>query len=241
MIQSLSFVLPMYNEIMNIQTAVSEAIRVGHQITPEIEVIVVDDASTDGSGKLIDELSLEYPELRAIHHVHNRKLGGSLKTGFKAASKEWVLYTDSDLPIHMDDALKAVPLVNKADAVIGWRVSNGDSLRREVISKVYNLLIRSIFDLRVKDVNFAFKLFRRSLLDRMMLTAEGSFIDAEMLLEMRRIGARIAELGLNYYPRVSGVSTLASNRVILKILFELARYRLVTNGKSAHHLNRERG
>ncbi len=231
MINSLSIVYPMYNEKDNIRTAVSEAIRVGYTIAPDIEIIVVNDASTDGSAEIVDKLSRECPELRVLHHTTNRKLGGALKTGFAAVSKEWVLYMDSDLPIKMDDALQAVPLAEDADIVIGWRISRAESWRREVMSKAYNSLIQHVFDLHVKDVNFAFKLFRKSFLRQIVLTSEGSFIDAELLLEMSRVGARIAEIGFNYYPRVAGVSTLAGNRIILKILVEMLHYRLEAYGK----------
>ena len=230
----------MYNEKDNIEETVRESLRVGYKIAPEIEIVVVDDASTDGCGGMIDRLADEHPEVVALHHEHNRKLGGALKTGFEAASKEWILYIDSDLPIHMDDAMKAVPLTEDADIVIGWRKSRAESWRREFISKVYNGMIRAFYNLHVTDVNFAFKLFKRAKLDEILLTAEGSFIDAELLLEMQRIGARFAEIGLDYYPRVAGVSTLASNGVILKILQEMIRYRFEAYGKSPEDFSGER-
>lgn len=230
----------MYNEKDNIETAVAEALRVGYKMASELEVIVVDDASTDGCGGIADRLADEHPEVRVIHHLYNRKLGGALKTGFAATTKEWVLYMDSDLPIHMDDALLAVPLTERADIVIGWRKSRAESRRREIISWVYNRMIRYFFNLYVTDVNFAFKLFKQSFLDRILLTSEGSFIDAELLLEMKREGARFAELGLDYYPRVAGVSTLASNSVIIKILREMISYRLEAYGRSTDNFSGER-
>jgi len=231
----------MYNEKDNIPIAISEAIRVGYKIAPEVEVIVVDDASTDGCGAIADRLAEQHLELKVIHHERNRKLGGALKTGFAAATKEWVLYMDSDLPIKMDDALNAVPLTENADIVIGWRISRAESWRREVMSKVYNKMIRMMFGLHVRDVNFAFKLFKRSFLDRIILTSEGSFIDAELLLEMQREGAKFAEIGMDYYPRVAGVSTLASNSVVLKILQEMIRYRREAYGRTGENLGGERG
>ena len=240
MIHSLSIVFPMYNEKDNIEKAVTEALWVGYQIAPEVQVVVVDDASADGSGGIADRLADEHPELVVIHHPQNRKLGGALKTGFAAATKEWVLYMDSDLPISMRDVLRAVPLAEDADVVIGWRKSRAESWRREVMSKVYNRLIRRLFKLRVRDVNFAFKLFRRALLERILLTSEGSFIDAELLLEMKREGARFVEVGMDYYPRVAGVSTLASTSVVLKILSEMIRYRFEAYGKTAHNFSGER-
>jgi glycosyltransferase involved in cell wall biosynthesis len=230
----------MYNEKDNIETAVTEALRVGHAITPDLEIVIVDDASTDGCGGIADRLADEHPEVKVCHHSKNRKLGGALKTGFTAATKEWILYMDSDLPIRMDDALDAVPLTENADIVIGWRRSRAESKKREIFSKVYNWLIRTVFGLRVIDVNFAFKLFKRSYMDDILLTSEGSFIDAELLLEMQRMGARIAEIGLNYYPRVAGVSTLASYSVIFKVLAEMTSYRVEAYGKTADNFSGKR-
>jgi glycosyltransferase involved in cell wall biosynthesis len=224
MISSLSFVFPMYNEIGNLERTVREATKVGLQITSDLEIVVVDDASTDGSGELADRLAVENPHLRVVHHSTNRKLGGALKTGFATASRQWVLYIDSDLPIRMEDALEAVPLTDRADLVIGYRINRCEGLKREVMSWCYNRLIRIMFGLKVRDVNFAFKLMRQEVLRQVHLESEGSFIDAELLLEARRAGYKIAEIGLNYYPRTAGASTLASPAVVGKLLRELIRY-----------------
>jgi glycosyltransferase involved in cell wall biosynthesis len=193
-----------------------------------------------GCGDIADQLARNHPEVKVLHHTTNRKLGGALKTGFASATKEWILYMDSDLPIKMDDTLKAVPLTDRAHVVIGWRKNRGESWRRDVISMVYNWMIRQFFGLHVRDVNFAFKLFRRELLDQIMLTSEGAFIDAELLLEMKRIGARIAEIGMDYYHRVAGVSTLASNAVIVVILREMFNYHMEAYGRTMNNFGGKR-
>ncbi len=230
---SLSFVFPMYNEIGNIETCVREALRVGYKITDNLEIVVVDDASSDGCGALVDMLALKHPELKVIHHAKNRKLGGSLRTGFAAATKDWVLYIDSDLPIQMDDALSAVPLTQNADMVIGNRQGRAEGPKREIMSWVYNRLIRVLFGLSVRDVNFAFKLFRRAILEQITLGSEGSFIDAELLIETHNAGFTIAEIPLRYYERTAGVSTLASGSVVVKILHEMADYRRAAKKRPA--------
>ena len=232
-LSGLSFVFPMYNEIGNIETCVAEALRVGRRITASLEIVVVDDASTDGCGALADTLALAHPEVKVIHHTKNRKLGGSLRTGFAAATKDWVLYIDSDLPIQMDDALLAIPLTQNADMVIGNRQGRAEGPKREIMSFVYNRLIRILFGLSVRDVNFAFKLFRRSILERITLQSEGSFIDAELLIETHNAGFTIAEIPLRYYERVAGVSTLASGSVVVKILREMADYRRAAKKRPA--------
>jgi glycosyltransferase involved in cell wall biosynthesis len=233
MIDSLSIVLPAYNEKDNLAAAVSEAVRVGQLMAGQVEVIVVDDASLDGTGALADRLEQETPELLVVHHVINRGLGGALQTGFAAATKQWVLYTDSDLPVRMDDALEALPLTETADAIVGWRRSRAESWRREINSRIYNWMVRTFFGLRVRDINFAFKLFRRSFLSRMSLRAEGSFIDAELLLELRRTGARMVEMGLDYYPRVAGVSTIGGLKVVPRMMWEMTKYRVRRPGRRA--------
>jgi glycosyltransferase involved in cell wall biosynthesis len=232
LLSGLSFVYPMFNEAENIETVVRESLRIGSRMSEDVEVVVVDDASTDGCGEIAERLSREHPEVHVIHHPENRRLGGALKTGFAAASKDWILYIDSDLPVDLKEGLSAIPMAAEADMVIGWRRTRAESVRREVISKVYNLMIRAVFNLHVRDVNFAFKLFKKAFYDKVHLTSEGSFIDAELLLEMRRVGARIQEIPMNYYPRSAGVSTLSSNAVIFKILKEMFRYRVLGSASS---------
>jgi glycosyltransferase involved in cell wall biosynthesis len=241
LLSSLSFVYPMFNEAENIETAVRESLRIGPRIAREVEIVIVDDASTDGSGEIADRLSREYPGMRVIHHEKNRRLGGALKTGFAAAWKDWILYIDGDLPVDLNEALASLPVAAGADMVIGWRRTRAESVRREVVSKVYNLMIRIVFNLHVRDVNFAFKLFKRSFYEKVHLTSEGSFIDAELLLEMQRAGARIAEIPMNYYPRVAGVSTLSSNAVIFKMLEEMFHYRIFGYAQPNDRSRRQRG
>lgn len=225
MVSSLSLVLPMYNEEENIERMVEGCLGLGAVVAHEVEVVIVNDASTDKSGEIADRLASEHPEVRVIHHPKNRKLGGTLRTGFAAASKEYVLYMDSDLPIKMDDIPPAFALLDGADMVIGYRISRAEGVRRAVMSYVYNRMIRLSFGLKVRDVNFSFKLFKRTLLDKITLCSEGSFIDAEFLIEATRAGCRIREHGFNYYPREKGVSNLSGMDVVLKILGEMSDYK----------------
>ncbi len=224
LVSSLSFVLPMYNEKDNIEKMVAGTLSVGKKVARDFEIVVVDDASTDGSGRIADRLAALHPEVRVVHHSTNRKLGGALRTGFYSASKDYVLYMDSDLPVKMEDIPPAFDRLGRADMLIGYRMTRAEGMRRAVMSWVYNRMIRTLFGLKVKDVNFAFKLFRRSILDCITLESEGSFIDAELLIEARRVGASLVEHGFIYYPRVAGVSTLSGMGVVMKILGEMTRY-----------------
>jgi glycosyltransferase involved in cell wall biosynthesis len=233
---SLSFVFPMYNEIDNIESCVKGAMQIGDILGSDYEIVVVDDASTDGCGALADKLAELYPVIKVIHHPVNRKLGGALKTGFANVTKQYVLYMDSDLPLDFDDVCAAIPQIGAADMLIGYRLSRAESLRRKFISKVYNRTIRLLFGLKVHDVNFSFKLFKQEILHQIDLKSEGSFIDAELLIEAYQKGYVIREIGLNYYPRVAGVSTLASSAVIKKILAEMWSYYFRPKSLSHHHM-----
>ena len=221
---SISFVYPMYNEKDNIEEMIFRTMAVAPDLADDYEIVIVDDASTDGCGEMVDKISLQHPQVRCIHHPVNRKLGGALKTGFAAATKSMALYTDSDLPIDMNDIKLALPYMEHADLLIGYRLVRTEGLRRRVISRAYNGLIKRVFGLRVRDVNFAFKVLRRPLLDKLELRSEGSFIDAEIILEARRLGFRVREVGMMFYQRTAGKSSLAGTGVILKILQELVEY-----------------
>jgi len=121
-------------------------------------------------------------------------------------------------------------MIEEADMVIGYRLMRTESLRRKFQSKIYNWLIRLMFGLKVKDVNFAFKLFKREIIQKITLQSEGSFIDAELLIEAKRLGYKIKEIGLMYYPRAAGVSTLSGLDIIIKILKEMFAYKKKRDG-----------
>jgi glycosyltransferase involved in cell wall biosynthesis len=227
--ESLTIFFPMWNEEELIRGTVAAAREAAQELVllGEIgtyEVLIIDDASTDTTPQIADELARADSHIRVIHHAVNRKLGGSLKTGFTEARGELVLYTDADLPFDMAELGKAVRLIRlyDADIVSAYRLDRtGEGPRRFVYSYVYNFLVRYALRLRVRDVNFAFKLVRRSVLDRVVLKSEGSFIDVELLARANRLGFHIVQFGVDYFPRSRGVSTLSSSTVIVKILREM--------------------
>jgi glycosyltransferase involved in cell wall biosynthesis len=216
----------MYNEEDYVERAVEAARRALRDTAEEWEVVVVDDASTDRTYAFAQKLANADPRVRVVRNERNRGLGGALRAGFAACRGELVLYTDADLPADLGELPRAVRLLEtqEADVLAGYRFDRtGEDLRRAVMAVAYNLLVRAAFGLRVRDVNFAFKLVRRSLLERLTLTSEGSFIDAELLLRTRRAGGRVVQMGLDYFPRAHGASKLSSPAVVLGILQEMTR------------------
>jgi glycosyltransferase involved in cell wall biosynthesis len=222
---SVSIVFPMFNEEAYIHRAVRAAREVLAEVSDDHEIVIVDDASTDRTGCLADELARGDPRITVVHNAVNRKLGGTLRVGFAAATKDLVLYTDADLPFDLQELGRAVRLLEyqEADLLSAYRFDRtSEGPLRTLYSFVYNMLVRVVFRLHVKDVNFSFKLFRRRLLDRIELKSEGSFIDAELLVRARRAGASIIQIGVDYFPRSRGISTLSSAGVIARILAEMA-------------------
>jgi glycosyltransferase involved in cell wall biosynthesis len=230
---SLSIFFPMWNEEAYIHRALGAAREACDQLVDQgeigtYELIVVDDASTDATGRIADEIASTDPQVRVVHHPKNRKLGGSIKSGLEAATGELVLYTDADLPFDMDELVKACRVMRHydADIVSAYRLDRtGEGWVRTIYSTIYNTLVRVLFGVRMRDINFAFKLVRRRVLDHVELHSEGSFIDAELIVRAQKLGFNIVQFGVDYFPRTRGVSTLSSPGVIVKILREMWQLR----------------
>ncbi len=221
---SVSFVIPMFNEELNIEHAIAAAVESLEKYTDDYEIVIVDDASTDPSPRLVEARAAANPRIRMIRHERNRKLGGSLKTGFAAATKELVLYMDADLPFDPDvlgRAMRAME-VTGADVIAGYRHDRTiEGVKRTVYSYCYNALIGLLFGWPHRDINFSFKLMKREVLEAIELKSEGSLIDAELIVKAKNHGFVIQQIGLDYFPRVRGTSHLSSFGVIVEIFREL--------------------
>jgi glycosyltransferase involved in cell wall biosynthesis len=229
----LSVFFPMWNEEGYIDRAIEAAttecgeLLARHEIL-DYELIIVDDASTDHTAKLADELAAADSHVRVVHHPVNRKLGGSMKTGFATATGDLVLYSDADLPFDMTELSRAIHLMRyyDADVVSAFRFDRtGEGSLRTVYTFFYNFLIRRLFGVRMRDINFAFKLCRTSIFEHIQLSSEGSFIDAELIIRAKKLGFNVIQFGVDYFPRTRGESTLASGSVIRKIITEMLQLR----------------
>jgi len=227
---TLTIFFPMWNEEEMILRTIGAAKEAGDDLVEshaisDYEVLIVDDAATDATGKIADELAATDPRVRVVHHASNRGLGGSVRTGLAEATTDLVLYTDADMPFDLADLGKAIRLmrVYDADIVSAYRFDRtGEGAKRGAYSHAYNALVKTLFRLRMRDVNFAFKLIRRELLGHLELKSQGSFIDVELLAKAQRLGYYIIQFGVDYFPRDRGTSTLSSPTVVLRILRELA-------------------
>ncbi len=221
---SLSLFFPAWNEEEYVERSVARAKVVLARLTDDWEIIVVNDASTDRTRELAEGLARRDGRVRCITHEVNKKLGGAMKTGFSASTKDIVIYSDMDLPFDLAELERALHLLEylEADMISAFRHDRtSEGPKRIVYSLAYNFLIRTLFDVHVKDINFSFKVVHRRVLEAIELKSEGSFIDAELVVKAIRKGFKVFQMGVDYFPRTRGVSTLASPTVILKMVKEL--------------------
>lgn len=206
-VRSVSAMFPCYNDALTIGHLVDHVHQALAPIVDEVEVIVVNDGSSDGSRALLDEMALTRPWLRPIHHEVNRGYGGALISGFAAARHDWIFYTDGDAQYDAREAAALVPLAtDDVDIVQGFKLSRGDSWYRVVIGRCYHHTVKFLFRLPVRDTDCDFRLFRRSLLTQRPLTSTSGVICVEMMRSFHEQGARFVETGVHHYHRPEGRS-----------------------------------
>lgn len=227
----LTFFFPAYNEQENVEGTVERALAdIGPLVDGSLEVLIVDDGSTDRTPELADALATAHPEVR-VHHQPNRGYGGALKAGFANAWGELICFSDGDLQFDLKEMQRLLDRLHDGekkpvDAVIGYRIKRRDPFHRIFIAKTYNAIVSVLFGLRVRDIDCAMKLFRREVFDGLRLDAEGPFLSAELLIKLRARGARMAQVGVNHYPRAAGTNTGASFTKILRTFRDLLLLRV---------------
>jgi glycosyltransferase involved in cell wall biosynthesis len=221
-LSSVSVILPCFNEEANVAAAVRNAIAAGAMNAEDHEIVVVDDGSTDATGRIAQELVESESHVRLIVHGRNRGYGDALRSGIGAARMDWVLLTDADLQFDLTELSEFVPLTRSADALWGRRLLRQDNPVRRASAAAWNRLVRVLFDLPVHDVDCGFKLIRRDILQRFELQTSGAMISTELLVRCQAEGARIAEVGVHHHPRLAGEETGGDPKVILRAFRELA-------------------
>ena len=227
-ISSISFVFPMFNERENIEETVRRASKLAAEITDDYEIIMSDDASTDGSGDAADAMAAKDIRVKSVRLKKNTKFGGALKAGLAVASKEVVIYTDSDFPAKEDDIKNALALLERADVVTAYSLVIKDtSLKRILMSKVYNFLVRNLFGLRLKDINSGLKIYKRAVLQGMNLRSQSPFVDFEIFAEAAKRGFKIEQYGLIFELRTRGASTISRLGVVARTFWDMLAYRFL--------------
>jgi len=220
--RGISCFLPVYNEKKEIKQVVLSARAVLERLFEDYEIIIVNDGSTDNSLEISKKLAEENSHIKIISHPTRQGYAQALKTGFRAAEKELIFYTDADNQFDFRELPKLLSLISCAGIVYGFRIKRSDSFRRRFFSWLYNLIIRLFLGLRVKDVNASFKLYKREIFERIKITSTSFLIDAEILTKTKKLGYTIKQIGVTHYPRRSGFSCF-SLREGWRTLWEIIR------------------
>jgi glycosyltransferase involved in cell wall biosynthesis len=221
--RSLTVFFPAYNEQDNLPTLIERTVAAVEPLTGDYEIIIVNDGSKDRTRQVAEELAARYPKVRAVHHEVNRGYGAALITGFAAATKDAVFFSDSDNQFDLTEIGQFWELIGRHDAVIGYRIKRSDPLHRKINAFCWGRLIRVLFGFKVRDLDCAFKMFRRPAVAGLTLTSRGATLTAELMARLHRRGVRWVQVGVHHYPRTAGVQTGAKLRVILKAFADLFR------------------
>ncbi|HLV99504.1 MAG TPA: glycosyltransferase, partial [Ktedonobacterales bacterium] len=219
---SLSVILPAHNEELVIARTVKDCIRFLTPRVPDLEVLVVNDGSTDMTPVILEELALAYPCLRVINHPINQGYGAALVSGFEAATKDVIFFMDSDGQFDIHDLQPFFPLLDYYDAVLGYRLARQDTPMRKLNAWGWKLLIRAVLGVRIRDIDCAFKLFRADFFREYRLETRGAMINTEILYKWTKAGYTYTEMGVRHLPRRGGRATGAKPSVILRAFKELA-------------------
>ena len=217
----LSLCLPAYNERSVIREMLDSACSILPEFVQQYEIIVVDDGSQDGTGDVVAAYAEQDSCVRLVRHSENRGYGGAVTSGLRAATGEHVAFMDSDGQFSLLDLPQLLHRLADHDVVIGYRHQRADPLQRRVNAWAWNRLIQTVLGVRVRDLDCAFKIFSRAVVDRLSLTATGACINAEIMAQCVRSDISISEIPVAHYPRYHGDATGANLKVVLRAFREL--------------------
>jgi glycosyltransferase involved in cell wall biosynthesis len=227
MLSSLSFVLLTYNEEKTVEKAVSSAVAVAKKVSKKYELIIVQyKGSTDNTDKIIRKLATKNKNMRIIYQPIDQKgYGVALRMGLEAAKMDYIFYTDADDQFDILEMPKLVPLINVFDIVSGYRMKRMDPFGRILTAKVYRILLRILFGLKMRDIDSAFKLYRQNIFKKFKIKSAGGFVDGEILIKAKNHGFKIKEIPVHHYSRLLGKSNygtgLIKPGVVIDVLKEI--------------------
>ena len=221
---SVSVVLPAYNEAENLPNVLSRIHEILGALAWDYELIVVDDGSTDNTAQVL--AGTDSQQLTVVRHEKNKGYGAALKSGFQRASKEWVFFMDSDGQFDIGEIERLAVFCGAYEMIIGYRAHRRDNNIRLLNAWLFTLAVRMLFGLNVYDPDCAFKLIRRSVIERARLEADGALINTELLVRAKKFGAKIKQVPVHHYPRTKGSSTGGNIKVIARAMKEIILLRL---------------
>ena len=218
--QSLTLFFPCHNEEENVERVTEEVLAVGRTLADDLEVLIVDDGSRDRTAELAAALAERIPEVRVVTHETNQGYGAALRSGFQAATKEWVFYTDGDGQFDLSELPDVLAGMGGHDIFSGYRADRQDPLHRKFNAWVWNVVIRALFGLRLRDVDCAFKVFPKRFLSEIEIQSDSPMVDTEVLAQAVQMGMSIQQKPVRHLPRLAGDSCGGKLSVILHTIRE---------------------
>ena len=219
---SVSVFYPCYNDWGTIGSMVLLTTQTAERLGIDYDLTIVDDGSCAHTQDLLAEIKARFPEVRVVHHEKNKGYGAALRTGFNAATKDWIFYTDGDAQY---DVRELELLLEKAaddvDVVQGYKITRHDPLHRIIIGRVYHWIVKMSFGLRLRDVDCDFRLIRRTVFDEIQLTSDSGVICAEMMTKIQKEGFRVVEVPVHHYQRAHGKSQFFNFRRVARVAWQL--------------------
>jgi len=219
----LSVFFPCFNETFNLKGLVCEAIEVLNGLVQEYELLIINDGSTDDTRHTADRLCSKHKNVRVINHQINRGYGAALASGFNNSLYDWIFFTDGDNQFFINEIEYLLDEIENYDIVIGFRKNRQDPWHRLVYAQAWNFLVGTLFDIKFKDINCAFKLIRKRVLEGITFLSSGAVISTELLAKSVHSGAHVKEIGVSHRPRKFGIQTGGNPKVIFTAFLELYR------------------
>ncbi len=223
-LSSLSVVLPAYNDALSLSKILPELLSLLPKLTSDFEIIIVNDGSKDNTQQVLEKFKKTEKRINTIYHNRNQGYGATLIDGFTKASKEFIFYTDSDGQYDVNELpLLVERMDDHTDIITGFKQGRSDSIDRKLIGAFYNVAVKKLLNLQVKDVDCDFRLFRASLLDGLSILVTSGGFDAGFIKALERKKARFKEVGVHHYPRQFGSSQFFTPKRVIKSLLDVGR------------------
>lgn len=219
-LSSLSVFYPCYNEEQNIPIFLEKSLTFLPTITKDFEIIIVDDGSSDNTYQITKNFSQKNKQIKIIRHQKNQGYGAALKSGFKAAKKDWTFFTDGDLQFDLTELKKFIPFTKDYQVIIGYRKKRQEGLLRNFNQKLWKLYIDVLYRLHVKDIDCAFKLFKTTVIQDLKLFSNGAFVSSEFLYKLKKKNYKFKQIAVTHQSRLYGKATGSNLKVILKAVLD---------------------
>ena len=216
--------LPAYNEEASLPRTVPPIVEALRRVTDDFEIVVVDDGSRDRTADVVRELSQQYPQVRLVQHPINLGYGAAVWTGITSGQKEFIFFTDADGQFDISELQKFIPFTKTHDLIIGYRAPRGDPPMRLVNAFGWKVFVTLLFGYVARDIDCAFKLFRREVLDQVYVESRGAAFSAEFLIKARDRGFKTKEIPVSHHPREAGSATGNRPDVIARAFREMLTF-----------------